>query len=72
MKNSNYTVQVIEPNEGMWLTQKDTPKEIKDISFCKKIYLAVNDSQDNYKEVTDEYKQEIEKQIEEARKAERK
>lgn len=59
MKNSNYTVQIIEPSEGMWLKQKSAT-EIKDITFAKKVYLAINDSPDNWEEVTDEYKTEIE------------
>ena len=52
MKKSNYTVQIIEPSEGYTLTQA---KEVKmeDRILSKKIYLAVNDSPDNYKEITD-------------------
>lgn len=61
MINSSYTVQIIEPSEGKWLKQKTTT-EIKDITFSKKVYLAVNDSPDNWEEVDDEYKNEIEKQ----------
>ena len=60
MKKSNYTVQIIEPSEGMWLKQK-AATEIQEISFSKKVYLAINDSPDNWEEVSDEYKTEIEK-----------
>ena len=52
MKKSNYTVQIIEPSEGYTLTQsKDV--EVRDRILSKKIFLAVNDSPDNYKEITD-------------------
>lgn len=53
MKKSNYTVQIIEPSEGYTLTQsKDV--EVRDRILSKKIFLAVNDSPDNWKEITDE------------------
>lgn len=61
MVNSSYTVQIIEPSEGMWLKQKSVT-EIKDITFSKKVFLAVTDKSENWEEVTDEYKNEIEKQ----------
>ena len=52
MKKSNYTVQIIEPSEGYTLTQsKDV--EVKNRILSKKIFLAVNDSPDNWKEITD-------------------
>ena len=52
MKKSNYTVQIIEPSEGYTLTQsKDV--EVRERILSKKIFLAVNDSPDNYKEITD-------------------
>lgn len=52
MKKSNYTVQIIEPNEGFTLTQS-AEVDVKARIFSKKIYLAVNDSPDNWKEITD-------------------
>lgn len=51
MKKSNYTVQIIEPNEGYTLTQAANI-EAKDRILSKKIFLAVNDSPDNWKEIT--------------------
>ena len=52
MKKSNYTVQIIQPSEGYTLTQsKDV--EVQDRILSKKIFLAVNDSPDNWKEITD-------------------
>ncbi len=61
MVNSSYTVQIIEPSEGMWLKQKAVT-EIKDITFSKKVFLAVTDKSENWEEVSDEYKLDIEKQ----------
>ena len=52
MKQSNYTVQIIEPSEG-WLTQVQEC-EIQNRVFSKKVFLAVNDSIDNWKEITEE------------------
>lgn len=61
MVNSSYTVLIIEPSEGKWLKQKSVT-EIKDITFSKKVFLAVTDKSENWEEVSDEYKNEIEKQ----------
>ena len=61
MVNSSYTVLIIEPSEGKWLKQKAVT-EIKDITFSKKVFLAVTDKSENWEEVSDEYKNEIEKQ----------
>ena len=52
MKQSNYTVQIIEPTNG-WLTQTQEI-EIQNRVFSKKVFLAVNDSIDNWKEITEE------------------
>ena len=58
MKKSNYTVQIIEPSEGYTLTQsKDV--EVQDRILSKKIFLAVNDSPDNWKEITDAEAEEL-------------
>lgn len=51
MKQSNYTVIILEPMEG-WLTQKENV-EIQNRVFSKKVFLAVNDSVDNWKEITE-------------------
>lgn len=64
MINTNYTVKVIEPNEGYTLTQaKDVNVEERILS--KKVFLAVNDSPENWKEITDEEAESIRKQKEE-------
>ena len=52
MKQSNYTVIILEPMEG-WLTQKENV-EIQNRVFSKKVFLAVNDSIDNWTEITEE------------------
>ena len=52
MIKSNYTVIILQPSEGYTLTQsKDV--EVQDRILSKKIFLAVNDSPDNWKEITD-------------------
>lgn len=51
MKQSNYTVQVLEPTNG-WLTQKEAVK-IQERIFSKKVFLGVNDKPDNWKEIND-------------------
>ena len=58
MIKSNYTVIILQPSEGYTLTQsKDV--EVQDRILSKKIFLAVNDSPDNYKEITDKEADEI-------------
>lgn len=52
MKNSNYTVRVIEPETGFYLTQA-ADVNIENRILSKKIFLAVNDSEDNWKEISD-------------------
>lgn len=51
MKQSNYTVQIIEPSDG-WLTQAQECA-IQNRVFSKKVFLAVNDSINNWKEITE-------------------
>lgn len=48
MKVSNYTVNVIEPNDGFYLTNKENPGDI----LSKKIFLAANDSAENWVEIS--------------------
>lgn len=71
MKQSSYTVQIIEPNEGYTLTQsKDV--EVADRILSKKIYLAKTDSPDNWKEITDTEAEEIKAEQERLAEEERK
>lgn len=53
MKQTEYSVQIIEAEEGKTLTQV-AEVALQDRVFSKKLYLAVNDSADNWKEITDE------------------
>lgn len=65
MKNSSVTVQIIEPDDDMWLTQVEDV-EILTRVFSKKVYLAVNDSQDNWKEITQAEYEQYQSQVEAA------
>jgi hypothetical protein len=58
MKQSNYTVQIIEPSEGCVLTQS-TDVEVSNRILSKKIFLAVTDSPSNWKEISDAEAEEI-------------
>lgn len=51
MKQTAYTVQVIQPSDGHILTQS-ADIDLKDRIFSEKIFLGVNDSIDNWKEIT--------------------
>lgn len=53
MKQTEYSVQIIEAEEGKTLTQA-AEVTLQERVFGKKLYLAVNDSPDNWKEITDE------------------
>ncbi len=57
MKESILNIQILEPSKpNNWLTNGET--------FSKKVYLGMNDSPSNWREVSDEEKTEIiEKQI---------
>lgn len=58
MIQSNYTVVVLEPSEGYTLTQS-ADVEIQNRILSKKVFLAVNDSPSNWKEITDVEAEEI-------------
>lgn len=53
MKQGTFTVNILEPENGGYITQKNTVN-IQDTILSKKVFLAVNDSVDNYKEITEE------------------
>ena len=59
MRQSNYTVTIIEASEGHTLTQAGDISA-NERTMAKKVYLAVNDSPDNWKEITDEEAREME------------
>lgn len=50
MKQTTYTVQVIQPSDGHILTQA-SDIDLKDRIFSEKIFLGINDSIDNWKEI---------------------
>lgn len=64
MVQSNYTVIILQPSEGYTLTQS-ADVEIEERILSKKVFLAVNDSPDNWKEITDEEAENIRIQQEE-------
>lgn len=53
MKQGTFTVNILEPENGGYITQKEAVS-IPETILSKKVFLAVNDSIDNYKEITEE------------------
>ena len=53
MIQSNYTVQILEAEEGFKLTQKKDV-DILERVFTNKVFLSVNDNAKNWKEISDE------------------
>lgn len=65
MIETSYTTRVLEASEGFTLTQSaDVP--LLERILVKKVYLAVNDSPENWTEITDAEADEIRRQQEEA------
>lgn len=65
MIETSYTTRVLEASEGFTLTQSaDVP--LLERTLVKKVYLAVNDSPDNWAEITDAEADEIRRAQEEA------
>lgn len=57
MKLSNLNIEILEPNSSEnWLTNGDT--------FSKKVYLGKYDSSDNWTEISNEEKEQREKELE--------
>lgn len=75
MEQTNYTMRVLTPSEGHVITQADDNTPLQERLFSDKLYLAVNDSPDNYKEITiaeaEELRRELERQQAEAEEAEK-
>lgn len=67
MDISNYTTIVLSSQEGMFLTQVDA-MEIEDRIVATRVALGSNDSPDNWKEITAEEAESINKLKEDARK----
>nr|DAJ23581.1 MAG TPA: hypothetical protein [Caudoviricetes sp.] len=53
MIQSNYTVQILEAEEGFKLTQKKDVDILQRV-FTNKVFLSVNDDAKNWKEISDE------------------
>ena len=65
MNTYDYVTRVLEASEGFTLTQSaDVP--LLERILVKKVYLAVNDSPENWTEITDAEADEIKRQQEEA------
>ena len=52
MEQTTYTMRVLTPSEGHLITQADDNTPLQERIFSDKLYLAVNDNPDNYKEIT--------------------
>ncbi len=61
MKQTAYTVQIIEPTDGHILTQA-SDIDLKDRIFSEKIFLGVNDKIENWKEITIEESEKLKTQ----------
>lgn len=71
MNTYDYVTRVLEASEGFTLTQSaDVP--LLERILVKKVYLAVNDSPDNWAEITDAEADEIRRKQEEAQPEEEK
>lgn len=51
MKQSTYTVQIVEPTNSHILTQS-ADVDLKDRIFSEKVFLGINDKIENWKEIT--------------------
>lgn len=63
MEISNFTVKMIVPTSGHTLTQAEDVK-LEERIFSKKVWLGVNDSEKNWKEITDEEAEGLKKELE--------
>lgn len=61
MKQSEHITQVLEPEEGMMLTQADDSVALKDRVTSGRVYLGSKDSPSNWKEITVAEAEEIER-----------
>lgn len=61
MITKNFTVRVLEASEGFVLTQVEDVDVMNRI-LSDRVFLGVNDSEDNWKEITAEKAAEIEKE----------
>lgn len=71
MEQTNYTMRVLTPSEGYLITQADNNTPLQERIFTDKLYLAINDSPDNYKEITIAEAEELRRQQAEEAEAEK-
>lgn len=64
MITSNFTVRVLQPSEGNFLTQSESVS-IENRIITDKVYLGVNASENDWVEITAEEVQKFEKEREE-------
>ena len=64
MKQENYTTRVLVAEDGFYLTQS-SEVEISGRIITKKVFLGINDSPENWKEITAEEAENIRKEQEE-------
>lgn len=64
MITSNFTVRVLQPSEGKFLTQSESVS-IENRIITDKVYLGVNASENDWVEITAEEVQKFEKEREE-------
>lgn len=71
MKQSSFTVRVLEAADGQFLTQSDPDTPILDRITSTRVYLGVSDSPDAWREITADEAAAIEAARQEALEAER-
>lgn len=71
MEQTTYTMRVLTPSDGHIITQADDNTPLQERLFSDKLYLAVTDSPDNYKEITLAEADELRQQQAEAEEAEK-
>lgn len=66
MTHSDYTTRVITADQGHWLTQNPQPDDPKGITLSTRVFLAANDTPDNWREITEEQAQALRDLIQQA------
>lgn len=59
MEISEYTMRVLEPAPGHWLTEADEALAPRERTLSKKVYLAATASPSDWKDITEEQAQAI-------------
>jgi protein tyrosine/serine phosphatase len=54
MKTTNYTMRVLQAEEGKYLTQAEDVDALERIVTADKVYLAANASEDDWREISQE------------------